>query len=190
MNSTNLYFSTFTSLKWIPILEKDEYKQIVAESLQLFVKKEQVVIYGFVIMPNHIHLIWKINEGYNLRDVQTDFMEHTEEVLRSRMLSSGKGFDPVLKPNVYENQIRIWDRNGLSIHLDDYSMIVQKLGFMHKNPVNRKWKLCKSIEKYRYTSFHFYLNGSREFDFLRSIYELENVLGIVENTDTIVSVAC
>lgn len=190
MKNTNLYFSTFTTLKWIPILENDELKQIVANSLQFLVNSKKVNVYGFVIMPNHIHLIWQMNEGVKYRDVQRDFFEHTEESIKFKMLASSQSIDPVFKPNVQGNEVRIWDRNGLSIHLDDYSLIVQKLGFIHKNPINKKWRLCRSLERYKYSSFRFYLGVDKEFDFLTSIYELEDVLGIVENTDTIMSVAC
>ena len=190
MRTTNLYFSTFTTLKWIHILENDELKKVVADSLQFLVNTKKVIVYGFVIMPNHIHLIWQMNEGVKWRDVQRDFFEHTEESIKFKMLGSNRAIDPVFKPNIEGNQIRIWDRNGLSIQLEDYSLIVQKLGFIHKNPVNKKWKLCKSLESYKYSSFRFYLGVDKEFDFLTSIYELENVLGISENTDTIMSVAC
>lgn len=190
MRTTNLYFSTFTTLKWNPILEDDELKQIVTNSLQTLVNTKKVVIYGFVIMPNHIHLIWQMNEGVTCRDAQRELFEHTEDSIKFKVLMSNRVIDPVFKPNVEGTDIRVWDRNGLSIHLDDYSLIVQKLGFIHKNPVNKKWRLCRSLERYKYSSFRFYLGVDKEFDFLTSIYELEDVLGITENTDTIMSVAC
>jgi putative transposase len=61
-------FFTATILEWKPLLTEDEYKDIIIKSL-LFLKNEgRVVIYGFVIMPNHIHLIWQIQDGFKRGD--------------------------------------------------------------------------------------------------------------------------
>ncbi len=57
-------FFTATILEWKHLLKHDEYKQIVIDSL-LFLKKEgSIIVNAFVIMPNHIHLIWQIQDGY------------------------------------------------------------------------------------------------------------------------------
>jgi putative transposase len=57
-----LYFLLY--LEWKHLLKENAYKQIIIESL-LFLKKEgSVVASAFVIMPNRIHLIWQIQDGY------------------------------------------------------------------------------------------------------------------------------
>ena len=35
------------------------------------------MIYGFVIMSNHIHIIWQMKAGRKKKDVQRDFLKHT-----------------------------------------------------------------------------------------------------------------
>jgi hypothetical protein len=80
---TNLYFSsmekypvywpqfyTATILEWKPLLNPDKYKQIIIESLQYLTTNKKITLYAFVIMNNHIHLIWQalpgnIPEKYN-----------------------------------------------------------------------------------------------------------------------------
>jgi REP element-mobilizing transposase RayT len=39
-------------------------KDIIIESLRSLVKDGRVIVYGFVIMPNHIHLIWQIQDKH------------------------------------------------------------------------------------------------------------------------------
>jgi putative transposase len=56
----NTYFFTATILNWNNLLAGDKYKNIVAESLQFLTENNRIRVFGFVIMPNHIHLIWKI----------------------------------------------------------------------------------------------------------------------------------
>lgn len=53
-----VYFWTLTIKNWIHLLKPDEYKNVLIESLQWMYKNELVHIYGYVIMPNHLHLIW------------------------------------------------------------------------------------------------------------------------------------
>jgi putative transposase len=44
------------------LLKRDTYKGIVMDSLQTLVDRKSLCIYGFVIMPNHIHLVWEMLE--------------------------------------------------------------------------------------------------------------------------------
>ena len=57
-----IYFWTATIHKWMPLLECDLNKQIIVDSLKYLSDKELITIYAFVIMPNHIHLIWQQND--------------------------------------------------------------------------------------------------------------------------------
>src|SRR5581483_1086268 len=59
MELGELYFYTATILNWKPLLQTVEFKQIILDSLVHFVENDKIKVYGFVIMPNHIHLIWE-----------------------------------------------------------------------------------------------------------------------------------
>jgi REP element-mobilizing transposase RayT len=52
-------FFTATILEWQPLLLENRYKDIIIDSLRFMVQHQRVVLYSFVIMPNHIHLIWQ-----------------------------------------------------------------------------------------------------------------------------------
>ena len=54
------YFYTDTIYQFRHLLANDALKLEVISSLQYLVQKEIVTLYGFVIMPNHIHLLWYI----------------------------------------------------------------------------------------------------------------------------------
>ena len=54
-----VYFWTITINKWQHLLQPEENKMIVINSLQWLVQKGLIKIYGYVIMPNHIHLMWE-----------------------------------------------------------------------------------------------------------------------------------
>jgi putative transposase len=56
------YFYTDTIYQFRHLLTDDALKLEVISSLQYLVQKEIVTLYGFVIMPNHIHLLWYIHK--------------------------------------------------------------------------------------------------------------------------------
>lgn len=55
-----VYFWTSTIKDWKHLLNPDKYKELIIDIWKDQVKKSQIVIYGFVIMPNHIHVLWKL----------------------------------------------------------------------------------------------------------------------------------
>lgn len=52
------YFYTATILEWKHLLKPDKYKDIIIQSLYFFSTQNKIKVFGLVIMPNHIHLIW------------------------------------------------------------------------------------------------------------------------------------
>jgi putative transposase len=77
-SSPSLYHQTFftaTIYKWISVLQYEECKQIIVDSLNFLVEKKRVRVFAFVIMPNHIHLIWQIQEGHSKENVQRDLLK-------------------------------------------------------------------------------------------------------------------
>jgi len=57
-----IYFWTATINKWQKLLLGKEFKEIIISSFEHLSKIKKIDIYAFVIMPNHIHVIWKVNE--------------------------------------------------------------------------------------------------------------------------------
>ena len=53
----NTYFITFTILDWKHIFTQDKYCQLVFKWFDYMRKKYDNKIYGYVIMPNHIHAL-------------------------------------------------------------------------------------------------------------------------------------
>ena len=51
------HFITFAVVNWIDALSRPIYKDIVVESLKHCQKEKGLIINGWIIMSNHIHLI-------------------------------------------------------------------------------------------------------------------------------------
>ncbi len=56
-----LYFVTFTVHQWVDVFTRREYKDIVLDSIRFCQKEKGLLVYGWVIMSNHIHMIISSN---------------------------------------------------------------------------------------------------------------------------------
>jgi putative transposase len=80
------YFVTFTVINWIDIFTRKEYRDIIVDSLNFCIANKDLLVYAWVIMSNHIHLIISIKtEGGNLSDVIRDFKKYTSKEISSMM---------------------------------------------------------------------------------------------------------
>jgi len=166
MNENYVQFFTASILKWIPLLNSNKHKQVIVDSLEYMVSNKRCEVYAFVIMPNHIHLIWRMSEGYKLAHVQRDFLKFTAQQLRFRMIDSQSGLLPNFQVDKNDRKYQIWQRKPLSVDLYSREVIEQKLDYIHANPVQGKWALVDEFTEYEYSSASFYETGKTKFEFL------------------------
>ena len=166
-----LYFFTASILKWIPLLESDKRKEVIINSLGFLVKNKRCKVYGFVIMPNHIHLIWQPTQDHNLSSIQRDFLKFTGQQILFNLKDRNSPVLTKLEVNLKDREHQIWQRDPLNIKLTSRQMIEQKLDYIHANPVSKKWNLAEDYSKYKYSSASFYLDENMEFSFLTHYME-------------------
>ena len=160
------YFFTSTILNWNNLLADDNCKQFIISSINFLVAQKRVYILAFVIMPNHQHLIWQIREGHERQNVQRDFMKYTAQQMKFYLSKNNAAVLQKFRVDAADREFQIWERNPLSVAIVNESVFMQKLNYIHLNPVVDRWRLCESPEQYRYLSARFYWSGKDEFGFL------------------------
>ena len=60
MDIESCYFYTDTINDFKHLLKDDEFKNFCINSWKYLNDNDFIKIYGFVIMPNHIHLLWNM----------------------------------------------------------------------------------------------------------------------------------
>src|SRR5258705_6037310 len=76
------YF-TATNLQWKKLLASDKYKNIIIESLRFLVAGQRITLYAFVIMINHIHLIWRMCGGIDPQFLPREFLQFTAPKIKA-----------------------------------------------------------------------------------------------------------
>ncbi len=157
-------FYTVTILEWKWLLAPDKYKDVVVSSLRFLVEDGRVRIYAFVIMSNHIHLIWQMEPGFNQPAVQRDFLKFTAQKIKADLRRHHPRVLEQFLVNTSDRKYQFWERNSLCIDLRVSAVFRQKLEYIHRNPV--KASLSKTPEGYKYSSALFYKTGVDNWGFL------------------------
>ena len=167
MNFPTLFpaFFTATCKDWLPLLKDNVCKDIIVGSLQFLVEKERIRLFGFAIMNNHIHIIWQMLGDHKPEVVQRDFLKYTAQQIKFHLMQHDDSelLSKCLVP-AYDRQYQIWKRKALSIDIYSEEVMLQKLNYIHQNPV--KAGLVELPENYSYSSASFYHLQDERFRFL------------------------
>lgn len=71
-NQGDIHFITMTVVGWVDVFSRQCYRDILIDSMKFCISNKGLIVYAFVIMPNHIHCIWQAKHE-NLSDIIRDF---------------------------------------------------------------------------------------------------------------------
>ena len=157
-------FFTATCLNWQALLQPDERKQIVMDSLRFMVNDKRIWLYGFVIMPNHIHLMWCRQDAWVNKSTEQIFLKFTAQQIKFRILDSNPKELINYKSSQSDRLYHFWERRPYKATMYNRKVAAQKIDYMHYNPV--KAGLCRVPEDYWYSSYRFYQLNQDEWGFL------------------------
>lgn len=143
-NPDGLYFVSFAVVEWLDVFTRNEYKNILVDSLQFCIKEKGMEIIAWCIMTNHMHLIFRSIKSQKPELLLGDFKRFTskaivkaitespresrKEVLLEQFLKAGKKSSNVTK-------YQFWRHDNKPIELWSNNVIFQKINYIHQNPV-------------------------------------------------------
>ena len=171
-NQERIHFITATVVDWVDVFTRNSYRDVVIESLVFCIEKKGMLLYGYVIMSNHIHLIVQSKKG-KLSDLIRDFKKFTAtkilekiqtepESRREWMLEYFKEACVHLKR---KQQYKVWQDGYHAEHIYSNKFIKQKLNYIHQNPVIDK--IVSSAEDYVFSSARNYAELDNELEVIR-----------------------
>ena len=166
MYKNHVLFFTATIVDWKNLLKPDKYKQIIVDSLKYLVVNQKIILYGYVIMPNHIHVLWRISSTCLLPDVKRDFLKFCSQKIKFDLEKNHPQVLALFKSNRKERKYQFWQDRSYNTPLHNRDVVVQKLEYIHNNPLSEKWKLVSMPEEYHYSSASFYLQDNCNNDFI------------------------
>jgi len=147
-------FFTATCLNWQPLLQSHDHKRIIIDSLSFLVNDKRIWLYGYVIMPNHVHIIWCKQPEWLNKNVQQHFSKFTAQQLKFSLMNNSAELKNY-KSTQNDRDYQFWERRPHKATLYNRNVLEQKLDYIHYNPV--KAGLCNLPEDYTYSSARYYL---------------------------------
>jgi REP element-mobilizing transposase RayT len=171
MELGEIYFWTATINRWQKLLWPDNYKDVIINSLDYLSNARKMDVFGFVIMPNHVHFIWRINELNGKETPQGSFLKYTAHEFRKMLYREDKSKLISYQSDEINKRHEFWQRDPLAIHLYSRKVAFQKLDYIHRNPLAEHWQLVKDPCDYKYSSAKYYEMGEKNFSFLKDLKE-------------------
>ena len=153
----SVYFVTFTVVYWIDAFTRPVYKDMLIENLKFYRDTRGLIIYSFVIMTNHVHLILR-SPNEPLSDIIRDYKRWTSRKMRELMQAEVESrrkwmfnlFSWAGTHNTNNNDYQFWQQDNHPKHIYSVPFGLQKLNYIHQNPV--KAKIVARAEDYIYSS--------------------------------------
>jgi len=138
------YSLTLNTIDRVDLFVRPFFKQIVVESLNYFIEKKGLIVYGWCLMTNHLHLIAQVRDGYDLSGLMSDFKTFTAKIILEDL-----GTESDIRRNWIMKRIReaalfdkleVWENADHPVHInpEENEDIHEHLKQIHNNPVRNK----------------------------------------------------
>jgi putative transposase len=173
-NQDYLHFITCTVIDWIDAFTRNEYRQVIVNSIKHCQEKKGLEIYGYVIMPSHIHLIIGRNGIPDMEDIVRDMKSFTSRKIRELICDRDRVFESRREwlvemmqragknnSNNHDYQFCIQDNKPIEIYSKE--VFEQKLEYIHLNPVK---------DGYVEHPEHWYYSSARNYAELKGVIDI------------------
>ncbi|TDE42103.1 transposase [Flavobacterium rhamnosiphilum] len=159
------HYITATVVDSIDIFTRQTYRDSIIESLDYCIKNKGMILYGYVIMSNHIHLIIQSQDG-KLSDLIRDFKKFTaknildkiQAVPESRKEWMLERFKLAAEKHTRNKNYQFWQYGNHAEEIYSNKFMWSKLDYIHLNPVRAG--LVEKASQYIYSSASNYINDS------------------------------
>lgn len=137
------YFISFATVYWIDVFTRVDYFDIMIESFDYCRKQKGLELYGYCIMPSHVHLIFRSSlgdpsglirdlKGFTSKKILKAIEENPQESRKEWLLWM---FEKAGKKNSNVQFRQFWQQNNQPIEIWSLKVFEQKLNYIHNNPL-------------------------------------------------------
>jgi REP-associated tyrosine transposase len=159
---SHLYFITASITNWKHLFITPEYANIPLNSLAWLQQQKRILLFAFVIMPSHLHVIIK-PESDSIGAIVQQFGSFTaHEILKILRANNQKDLLDLFnrKRRDQRHEHSIWqDIQAKNVYSMDF--LQQKIEYIHQNPVAKNWELVEDRADYLYSSAGYYDYGRK-----------------------------
>ena len=158
-NEGYIYFVTAVVYKRLPLFIKPSFIIPLLDSLNFYRYKQQYQILGYVIMPDHIHLLIQPLGTYTISDIMRDYKTFTaKRLIRQAEVENRRDLLAAFSQAGEEtgrSENKVWQDSFWDKIIYTEKFLRQKLNYMHRNPIRAG--LIDDLDAYLYSSYRNYV---------------------------------
>lgn len=160
------HFVTCTILHWLPIFTRQESVQIIIECLKFLQQKDNLKLYAYVILENHLHLVVQRDD---IEKSMKSFKQYTaKEILallkKENVTTILEQLQFYKKAHHKATDYQIWEEGYQPKLMQTDEMIISKIKYIHENPVKRGY--VDEAVHWRYSS-------ARDYEDVKGLIDIE-----------------
>lgn len=158
------HFLTLTIVDWVDVFSKKNYRNCVIECFAYCIKNKGMILYSYVIMSNHIHMIIQSNEG-KLSDLIRDFKKFTAKTILEKIQSEPESrrewmlerFKLATESHSRNTNFQFWQLGSHAEEIYTDKFMWSKIDYIHFNPVRAG--IVLNPQDYLYSSASNYIDS-------------------------------
>jgi REP element-mobilizing transposase RayT len=136
---TQPYFLTCTVVAWLAVFTRPETVQVILESWRFLQANGRLTLYGYVILENHLHFIagspnLSKEVGHFKSYTARQIIDYLEQVGAQTILQELEFYK--LRHKI-DARYQFWQEGSHPQLIQGDEMMIQKLEYIHNNPVKR-----------------------------------------------------
>ena len=143
LKSDKAYFITMTVVGWIDVFTRKNHRDEIINALKYCQKEKGLIIYAYVIMSNHIHMVVDSQGLFSLKDIIRDFKKFTSKSILRQIQSEPESrrewFIQLFKDAADESKkhknYKFWQPGNYAIEVYTEKFVWIKINYIHNNPV-------------------------------------------------------
>ena len=159
-----VHFITLTVVDWIDVFSRKIYRDTIIDSLIYCQDNKGMIIYSYVIMSNHIHLIIQSKDS-KLSDLIRDFKKFTSVTLLKQIRTKPESrrewmlerFEKATETHNRNKKCQFWQYGNHAEEIYSEKFMWSKIDYIHFNPVRAG--IVEKPEEYIYSSAGNYINN-------------------------------
>ena len=163
-NTFSTSFITFTCIEWIHLFEMVNAYDMVYKWFVAIKREYNAEIVAYAIMPNYLHVILYFHdENFYLNTIVANGKRFSAYEIINRLEQTGN----IELLNPLEKMVTERERKKGQLHkvfkssfdakaIITHAFLLQKIIYIHNNPVSGKWMSAKDFVEYEHSSASFY----------------------------------
>ena len=135
------YLLTLNTIDRVDLFIRPFFKQIIVESLNYFIEKKGLIVYGWCLMTNHLHLIVQPQDGFEFSALISDFKAFTAKIILEDLNVDSDIRRTWIIKKIREaalfDKLEVWENSDHPVQVKEEN-IDEHLKQIHNNPVRSK----------------------------------------------------